>query len=86
MYYDYVLGNMDTSYFHYGTAGQKLALYILFVMVSFLMMIHLLNMLIAIMGESFAARSAFIEQIKLKDHLDFVLMYWYLMNECFEEE
>ena len=43
-------------------------------------------MLIAIMGESFAARSAFIEQIKLKDHLDFVLMYWYLMNECFKEE
>ena len=43
-------------------------------------------MLIAIMGESFAARSAFAQQIKLKDHLDFVLMYWYLMKVCFKEE
>ena len=47
------------------------------------MLIHLLNMLIAIMGNTFAERSLVAEEIKLKDHLVFVMDNWHLMNKAF---
>jgi hypothetical protein len=42
------------------------------------MQIHLLNMLIAYMGETFSTNNEKGEQIKTKDHLSFVLDNWYL--------
>ena len=42
------------------------------------MQIHLLNMLIAYMGETFGTNNEKGEQIKIKDHLSFVLDNWYL--------
>ena len=46
-------------------------------------MIHLLNMLIAIMGNTFSERQANIEKITYKDHLNFVLDNWYLIKTAF---
>jgi hypothetical protein len=49
------------------------------------MLIHLLNMLIAIMGNTFAERSLVAEEIKLKDHLVFVMDNWHLLNYAFSD-
>jgi hypothetical protein len=49
-----------------------------------LMLIHLLNMLVAIMGNTFAERSLVAEEIKLKDHLVFVMDNWHLLNRAFD--
>ena len=46
-------------------------------------MIHLLNMLIAIMGNTFSERQANIDKIYYKDHLSFVLDNWYLIKTAF---
>lgn len=44
------------------------------------MLIHLLNMLIAIMGQTFGDRAAVGEQIRVKDNLHFVMDNWHLMD------
>ena len=44
------------------------------------MLIHMLNMLIAIMGDTFGQRNEIAEQIKIKDHLAFVIDNWYLKD------
>ena len=44
------------------------------------MLIHLLNMLIAIMGNTFGNRNEVAEQIKIRDHLAFVIDNWYLKD------
>ena len=44
------------------------------------MLIHLLNMLIAIMGDTFGKRNEVAEQVKIKDHLAFVIDNWYLKD------
>ena len=49
-------------------------------------MIHLLNMLIAIMGNTFAERSAVIDKIYYRDHLKFVLDNWYLIKTVFGDK
>ena len=40
----------------------------------------MLNMLIAIMGDTFGQRNEVAEQIKIKDHLAFVIDNWYLKD------
>ena len=40
----------------------------------------MLNMLIAIMGNTFSQRNEVADQIKMKDHLGFVIDNWYLMS------
>ena len=55
--YDIILGSADRSAFHYGEKdSQSGALYTLYAISSFIMLIHLTNMLIAIMGETFGNR------------------------------
>lgn len=49
------LGDFDTGF--YFQDDMKYILVVLFIMMTFLMTIHLLNMLIAIMGDSFANNS-----------------------------
>ena len=44
------------------------------------MLIHMLNMLIVIMGDTFGQRNEIAEQIKIKDHLAFVIDNWYLKD------
>lgn len=43
-----------------------------------MLLIHLLNMLIAMMGETFGNFNAIKSQIKVRDHLSFVMDNWYL--------
>lgn len=50
------------------------------------MLIHLLNMLIAIMGETFQVRSTVAESIRVKDHLSFVVDNWHLSDYVLKEE
>ena len=53
-------------------------LYFLFCLAAFIILIHLLNMLIAIMGNSFIERSEVAHSIRVKDHLIFVMDNWHL--------
>jgi hypothetical protein len=45
----------------------------LFIFASFLLLIHLLNMLIAIMGETFAQNNEIKKKSQIRNHLRFVL-------------
>jgi len=49
-----------------------------YMLAQFLMIIHLLNMLIAIMGETFANCKEVGDLVKVRDHLAFVIDNWYL--------
>ena len=52
-------------------------LYTMFVIASFIMIIHLLNMLIAIMGNTFGERTEVSNLIQVRDHLKFVMDNWH---------
>ena len=80
---NFVLGNTNTDPFLGGDMSQRWILFPLCIFSSFLMLIHLLNMLIAIMGNTFAERSQVAEEIKSKDHLVFVLDNWHLLDKAF---
>ena len=51
---DLFFGNTNMEYFSYGDGANFLMLYAIYVISLFLIVIHLLNMLIAIMGNTFA--------------------------------
>ena len=70
------LGELDTE-MYYGDEMQPV-LIILFLFMSFFMTIHLLNMLIAMMGESFAKNNEEGETKTKMSHLEFVVNNWYL--------
>ena len=61
-------------------------LLLLFVGLSFFMCIHLLNMLIAIMGETFGANNETKDIQQLKSHLYFVLKQWNYLKEIPNKE
>ena len=50
------------------------------------MVFHLMNMLIAIMGNTFAVRSEIAKEIRIRDHLTFVITNWYLSDLAFEDK
>ena len=50
------------------------------------MIIHLLNMLIAIMGDTFNNREPVRDQIRLRDHLSFVIEHWYMNYLVFDKK
>ena len=74
--YTSALGEMNTDSY-YGDEMQPI-LIILFIFTSFFMTIHLLNMLIAMMGESFAKNNEEGDTKKKMSHLEFVVNNWYL--------
>ena len=78
--WDTSLGGGGTDSFDLGDASQSKFLYSLNIAAQFIMLIHLLNMLIAIMGDTFGQRNEVAEQIKIKDHLAFVIDNWYLKD------
>lgn len=47
---------------------------------SFIMVIVLLNMLIALMGDTFDQQSEVSKLLIIKDHLNFVINNWYLVS------
>ena len=58
--------------------SQVVILQFLFILSTFMLLIHLLNMLIAMMGETFGNFNAIKSEIKVRDHLSFVMDNWYL--------
>lgn len=50
------------------------------------MVFHLMNMLIAIMGNTFAVRSEIASEIRIRDHLTFVIDNWYLSDLAFTDK
>lgn len=79
---NFILGNGNTDPYSKGEMSQKWILFPISIFSSFLLMMHLLNMLIAIMGNTFAERSEVAEEIKSKDHLQFVLHNWHLLEKA----
>ena len=78
---DMIIGNSDVGSFELGgSPSQATILYTLHSLTAFIIMIHLLNMLVAIMGNTFAERSSIIDKIFYRDHLNFVLDNWYLIQ------
>ena len=55
--WDVSIGGGDSSGFGLGNATQKTYLDIISICAQFLLLIHLLNMLIAIMGDTFGRRN-----------------------------
>jgi hypothetical protein len=78
--WDTCLGEIMTDTFDLGLGSQKPYLFLLNIFAQFILLIHMLNMLIAIMGNTFSQRNEVADQIKMKDHLGFVIDNWYLMS------
>jgi hypothetical protein len=55
-------------------------LIILFFLATLILLIHLLNMLIAIMSDQFATNNKILPQIKIQEQLRFVIDKWFYMN------
>ena len=70
------LGEFDNGAYHQDDMEPYLIF--LFLLLSFFMCIHMLNMLIALMGESFAKNSEVAEANKRMSQLAFVVDNWWL--------
>ena len=81
---DMILGNTNTAPFTYGNKSHENVFLIIYWLSAFIIMIHLLNMLIAIMGNTFSNRNEVQDQVRYKDHLSFVLDNWFMVNYTFK--
>ena len=70
------VGNTDN--FHKGDESHLGILWVLFIIASFVLIVHMLNMLIAIMGNIFKENSDVAEKVALKTRLRFVIDNWWL--------
>ena len=61
-----------------GEGKYRGILWFLFILATFMLLVHLLNMLIAIMGETFSEMTANEEVQKAKSHLSFVMDNWWI--------
>lgn len=70
------LGDMELG----GYVGSRMSwvLAVLFIIMSFLMCIHLLNMLIAVMGQSFDRNNEVADSNKKISQLEFVVNNWWI--------
>ena len=75
VYYGMVMGQIDADSF-----TDLRLLYGVFIIASFIMIIVLLNMLIAIMGNTFAERMPLAAQIQTEDRLEFIIENWHYKN------
>lgn len=57
---------------------------ILYLFGVFIFSLHLMNMLIAIMGNTYAIRNEVVNEVKYADHLSFVLDNWFLLPFAFK--
>ena len=73
------LGEFDgRDAFWLGNQENEYILVLLFVVTAFIMIVHMLNMLIAIMGNTYIERSPVAKYIRIRDHLRFVMENWHL--------
>ena len=80
VYFNYMMGGKNHYPFSLGAGSQSNFLYFLFIVASVYIDTILLKMLIAIMGSTFAVRKSVANEIKIKDHLRFLLDNWHLMD------
>jgi hypothetical protein len=69
---------------YYGYHGMYV-LHALFIVTTFMTNILLMNMLIAIMAQTFADRNPVKDQIRIKNHLKFIISNWYLHYIAFSD-
>ena len=82
---NFIIGNTDTSTFAVGDTQTELVLKSIFIVASVVIILHFLNMLIAIMGNTFSERTEVGAQIMVRDHLRFVMDNWMLLNVAFPD-
>jgi len=75
-----VLTGKRYSDFSLGDKSQRIILLFFYVAAMSYLVIVLLNMLIAIMQNTFRTRREVATEVKIKDHLKFVLDNWHLMD------
>ena len=78
-------GNTNSAPYTYGDASQRTMLMILYLLGVFIFALHLMNMLIAIMGNTFAMRTEVVNEVKYADHLSFVIDNWVLLPWAFKD-
>lgn len=76
--WDLCMGSGAIDGFSAGAGSQMRQFYAIYIVFQFIMIIHLLNMLIAYMGDTFSSNNEVKDQIKIKDHLSFIMDNWYL--------
>jgi len=76
----------STDSFNRGESTMSEYLYFIYFVSSCVIVIVMLNMLIAIMGDTFSNRKEFGRQITVKDHLGYVIDNWYLISNSFENK
>jgi len=70
------VGGIDQ--YEIGTPHHTILLWVLFIMTSFVLILHMLNMLVAIMGNTFANNTEVEAQNKMKSKLRFVIDNWWI--------
>lgn len=83
--YMMLLGETDTEAFGYANGQESKYLFALFIMSTFFFLIHLLNMLIAIMTVTFENRRMVETQIRFRDRLTFVMHNWHLQSYALKD-
>jgi hypothetical protein len=86
VYFNFMMGGKFYRSYNLGEGSQSSFLYFLFIVASCYIDIILLKMLIAIMGSTFASRKLISEEIKVKDHLRFLLDNWHLMDYALKDK
>lgn len=79
----FMFGGASSDPFFLGDAKQANLLEGLYFFANFLIVLHLLNMLIAIMGSTFGNREEVGHLIMKRDHLRFVMDNWILLHIAF---
>lgn len=82
---NFIIGNTDTSTFSQGDRSTELVLKGIFCTASVVIIIHFLNLLIAIMGNTFGERTEVGAQIMVRDHLRFVMDNWMLLKVALKD-
>lgn len=66
--------------------SQKVYLYFFFITAAMFLLIHLLNMLIAIMGDSFMRRKEYENSITTRNNLRFVIDNWHVIDWALKDK
>lgn len=83
--YNILLGDANPEAFELGNKSQFPWLTIMYIITTFIIMIHLLNMLIAVMGNTFNERAAIANELFYQNQLRFVRNQWHLINLNFNK-
>ena len=72
--------------FETGEQSQRIILLFFYVIATLYIFVILMNMLVAIMQNTFRNRREVAEQVKIKDHLKFVLDNWHLISYALKDK